>query len=73
MNAGIYHLDRRILADLPARGSIEEITFHKYAQKRKIFGIKFRGVFWYSIDSHKDLEDCANATKVKKYEKFVSK
>lgn len=73
MNAGIYHLDRGILADLPTKGSLEEITFHNYAKKKMLSAIKFKDVFWYSIDSHKDLEECANSMKAMKYEKFVSK
>jgi NDP-sugar pyrophosphorylase family protein len=73
MNAGIYHLDKRILPDLPSKGSIEEITFHKFAKKGKLSAVKFKESFWFSIDSHKDLEECAATIKSKKYEKFVSK
>lgn len=70
MNSGIYHLDKKLVADLPPKGSIEEITFHNYAKKGKISGVKFKDVLWFSIDSHKDIEDCANAIKNKKH-KFV--
>ena len=61
MNSGIYHLDKKIISDLPSNGSIEETTFHKYAKSGKLTGIKFRGVKWFSIDSHKDIEECSNA------------
>lgn len=73
MNAGIYHLDRKILSDIPSKGSIEEITFHKFAKKGKLSAVRFKEPLWFSIDSHKDLEECAASLKSKKYEKFVSK
>ncbi|MGQ0606664.1 MAG: nucleotidyltransferase family protein [Candidatus Nitrosotenuis sp.] len=66
MNSGIYHLDKSIVSSLPPKGSIEETTFYKFAQKGKIIGIKFKGAFWYSIDSHKDLNECSKALKDKK-------
>ncbi len=72
MNAGIYHLDKKTLDDIPSNGSIEEVTFRKYAKAKKLAGIKFKDSFWFSIDSHKDLEECATAMKNKKYEKFIS-
>ena len=59
MNAGIYHLDRKILKDLPVKGNIESITFPKYARNGKLNFIKFKNVKWYSIDSYKDIENCS--------------
>lgn len=73
MNAGIYHLDKKILVDLPSKGQIEETVFHKYAKSKKLFGVKFKDAFWFSIDSHKDLEECTLAMKSAKYENFVSR
>jgi NDP-sugar pyrophosphorylase family protein len=70
MNSGIYHIDKKLVADLPQKGSIEETTFRNYAKKGKINGVKFKDTLWFSIDSHKDIDDCANAIKNKKY-KFV--
>lgn len=63
MNSGIYHLDKEIVKDLPIKGSIEEDTFHKYAKKGGLYGIKFVDALWFSIDSHKDIDECANALK----------
>lgn len=63
MNSGIYHLDKKLAKDLPNKGSIEEDTFHKYAKKGGLYGIKFAGALWFSIDSHKDIDECANALK----------
>jgi len=65
MNAGIYHLERTILVDLPVKGAIEETTFHRLAKKKALTGIKFKDAFWHSIDSHKDLEECSKALKGK--------
>lgn len=66
MNAGIYHLDKKIITSLPSKGAIEETTFRLLAQKGQLFGIKFTNTFWQSIDSHKDLDECSNALKGKK-------
>ena len=59
MNAGIYHLSRDIIKDLPTKGNIENTTFPKYAKKGKLNLIKFKNVKWYSIDSYKDMEECS--------------
>lgn len=64
MNAGIYHLSKNILKDLPTKGSIESTTFPKYAKKGKLNIVKFKNVKWYSVDSYKDMEECS--TQVRK-------
>lgn len=66
MNAGIYHLDKKIVSDLPVKGAIEETTFRRFADKGILSGVKFKNAFWYSIDSHKDLDECSKALKGKK-------
>lgn len=58
MNAGIYHLSRNIIKDLPKKGNIERRTFPKYAKQKKLNIVKFRNIKWHSIDSHKDLDEC---------------
>ncbi len=73
MNAGIYHLSREIIKDLPIKGDIEKTTFPKYAKKGKLNNIKFKKVFWHSIDSHKDIEECSKDILSQKFEKFISK
>lgn len=67
MNAGIYHLDRNIVEKLPANGAIEKTTFLKYAKVGNLNGVKFKDSFWFSIDSHKDLEDCSETLQLKKH------
>ena len=59
MNAGIYHLQKDILKDLPTKGDIEKTVFPDYAKKKKLHIVKFRNVRWYSIDSFKDMEECS--------------
>ena len=59
MNAGIYHLKKNTLKDLPNKGDIEKTLFPNYAKKDKLFTLKFRNTKWYSIDSFKDMEECS--------------
>ena len=59
MNAGIYHLQKNILRDLPNKGDIEKTVFPDYAKKGKLNIVKFRNVRWYSVDSFKDMEECS--------------
>ena len=59
MNAGIYHLQKNILRDLPNKGDIEKTVFPDYAKKGKLSIVKFRNVRWYSVDSFKDMEECS--------------
>ncbi len=71
MNAGIYHLDRSIVEKLPPNGAIEKTTFLKFAKEGNLHGVKFSDSFWFSIDSHKDLEDCSETLRLKKYRGFA--
>jgi len=59
MNAGIYHLKKSILKDLPKKGDIEKTVFPEYAKKGLLNTVKFRETKWYSIDSFKDIEECS--------------
>jgi len=59
MNAGIYHLQKEILQDLPKKGDIEKTVFPDYAKNGKLTTVKFKNVMWYSIDSFKDIEECS--------------
>ena len=57
MNAGIYHINKDTVKELPNVGDIEKTLFPKFAKKEKLFTIKFRNTLWYSIDSFKDMEE----------------
>jgi NDP-sugar pyrophosphorylase family protein len=59
MNAGVYHLQKEVLQDLPKRGDIEKTIFPNYAKKGKLSTVKFKNATWYSIDSFKDIEECS--------------
>jgi mannose-1-phosphate guanylyltransferase len=59
MNAGIYHLQKDLLKDLPNKGDIEKTVFPDYAQKQMLNTVKFKNAKWYSVDSFKDMEECA--------------
>ena len=59
MNAGIYHLQKDTIKELPNKGDIEKTLFPDYAKKGKLDIVKFKNVKWYSIDSFKDMEDCS--------------
>ena len=59
MNAGIYHLQKEILNELPNKGDIEKTTFPDYAKKGILNTVKFKNAKWYSVDSFKDMEECA--------------
>lgn len=70
MNPGIYHLSKNIEKIIPKKGSLEGIVFPKMAQKKTLKTVKFKNVLWYSIDSHKDIEECSKEIKSKKYSKY---
>ena len=70
MNPGIYHLSKNIEKIIPKKGSLEGIVFPKMTQKKTLETVKFKNVLWYSIDSHKDIEECSKEIKSKKYSKY---
>ena len=59
MNAGIYHLNKETIKELPNIGDIEKTLFPDYAKKEKLSTIKFTNSKWYSVDSFKDMEECS--------------
>ena len=63
MNAGIYHLNKETLKELPTVGDIEKTLFPDYAKKEKLTTIKFTNSKWYSIESFKDMEECSRVIK----------
>ena len=73
INAGVYYLSKKILKHLPMKGNIEHTTFPILASKGSLFVVKYEKDFWYSIDSHKDIEECENKMRSLNYEKFIFK
>ena len=70
MNPGIYHLSRDIEKTIPKKGSLEGAVFPKMARKKTLDTVKFKNALWFSIDSHKDIEECSKEIKSKKYSKY---
>ena len=64
MNAGVYHLQRDVVKDLPVTGDIERTLFPEYAKTGMLGVVKFSDIWWYSIDSFKDIEECAQRMNV---------
>ncbi|ABK77486.1 nucleoside-diphosphate-sugar pyrophosphorylase [Cenarchaeum symbiosum A] len=61
MNAGVYRLSRGALDDMPERGDMERTVLPRYAKQGRLNNVRFDGALWHSIDSFKDLEECARA------------
>jgi len=72
INAGLYCLEKDIVKLLPKIGNIESTVFPTLASMNNLHAIKYEKVFWYSIDSHKDMEECSKEMKAVKYDDFLS-
>lgn len=71
MNAGIYYLHKNILKHLPKNGNLESTTFPFLSKSGMLYAVKYDRVFWKSVDSYKDMEECESLIKTNKYEKFI--
>ena len=70
MNPGIYHLSKDVERLIPKKSSLEGIVFPKMARKKALDVVKFKNALWFSIDSHKDIEECSKEIKSKIYSKY---
>ena len=70
MNPGIYHLSKEVEKIIPKKGSLEGVVFPKMTRNRTLETVKFKNVLWFSIDSHKDIEECSKEIKSKKNSKY---
>jgi len=59
INAGVYHFTQEVFRYLPKNGNIEVTALPALAKEGKLHAVKYRNVFWRSIDSHKDIEEAA--------------
>lgn len=59
INAGVYYFTQEVFRYLPENGNIEVTTLPALAKDGKLQAVKYRNVFWRSIDSHKDIEEAA--------------
>ncbi len=73
MNAGLYYLAKNIMKDLPKNGNLENTLFPCLAKKGQLNAVKYNNVFWKSIDSYKDIEECEQMMQKYQYEKFILK
>ena len=64
INAGVYIFKKKILEYLPEKGDLEKTTLPKLAELGKLRVVRYMGVFWKSIDSHKDLEMVSRVLKM---------
>lgn len=71
MNAGVYHLQNKTLDLLPEVGNMENTIFPKLARSGKLNAVRYDKAFWCSIDSHKDIEECATKMQAVKYSSFL--
>ncbi|MDE1765475.1 MAG: nucleotidyltransferase family protein [Thaumarchaeota archaeon] len=72
MNAGVYYLENNTIKLLPKTGNIENTTFPALSKMNRLHAIRYNKVFWHSIDSHKDMNECTDQMRAVKYEKFLS-
>ena len=73
MNAGVYYLSREIMKFMPKKGNIENSMFPICSSKRMLSTVKYPKAFWYSIDSHKDAEECSKNIVARHYDEFIFK
>ena len=59
INAGVYHFTQEVFKYLPENGNIEVTALPALANEGRLQAVKYSGVFWRSIDSHKDIEEAA--------------
>jgi mannose-1-phosphate guanylyltransferase len=63
INAGIYRFTQQIFGYLPQKGNIEVTALPALAKEGKLQGVRYKNVFWRSIDSHKDIEEASKEMK----------
>ncbi len=71
MNAGVYHFQNKTIDLLPKSGNMENTTFPTLARMGDLHATRYNKPFWYSIDSHKDIEECTTQMQSIKYASFL--
>ncbi len=59
INAGLYLFTEDVFSYLPIEGNIEVTALPGLAKEGKLQAVKYRNIFWRSIDSHKDIEEAS--------------
>jgi mannose-1-phosphate guanylyltransferase len=63
INAGLYQFTREVFRYLPQEGNIEVSALPVLAKEGKLKAVRYKDVFWRSIDSHKDIEEASKEMK----------
>jgi mannose-1-phosphate guanylyltransferase len=63
INAGLYRLTQEVFSYLPQEGNIEVTALPALAKEGRLKAVRYKDVFWHSIDSHKDIEEASKAMK----------
>ncbi|MGC8547416.1 MAG: nucleotidyltransferase family protein [Candidatus Micrarchaeia archaeon] len=63
INAGVYLLSNDIFDYVPTKGDLEKTAFAELSWNKLLKGVRLDGVYWRSIDSHKDLEEVSKDLK----------
>ena len=63
INAGLYRFTQEIFRYLPQEGNIEVTALPALAKEGRLQAVRYKDIFWRSIDSHKDIEEAAKEMK----------
>jgi mannose-1-phosphate guanylyltransferase len=63
INAGLYRFTPEVFRYLPQEGNIEVTALPALAKEGRLQAVKYKDVFWRSIDSHKDIEEASKEIK----------
>ncbi len=63
INAGLYHFTQEVFRYLPQEGNIEVTALPTLAKEGRLQAVRYKDVFWRSIDSHKDIEEASKEMK----------
>ena len=59
INAGLYLFSEEVFSYLPTEGNIEVTALPGLAKEGRLQAVRYRNIFWRSIDSHKDIEEAS--------------
>jgi mannose-1-phosphate guanylyltransferase len=63
INAGFYRFTQEVFRYLPQEGNIEATALPALAKEGRLQAVRYKDVFWRSIDSHKDIEEASKEMK----------
>lgn len=63
INGGLYRFTQEIFRYLPQEGNIEVTALPALAKEGRLQAVRYKDIFWRSIDSHKDIEEASKEMK----------